>query len=232
MNSAGRSRGNPRAGLTLIEVAMAVSILAIMGALTWGSIARSFDAYETVTDIDRRYHNVRVAMNRMASELSMAFLTSDQRHRNTRIGRKWLTHFKADPKGDFHEVNFVSFSHQILRSNAKESDQCEIGYFGARDPDDPGVMNLMRRESSIIDTEWEEGGRAYPLAENVTSFKLRMWNARTQDWTDEWDTEDTEFRGRLPLFVEITMTINDENGKELKFVTKTRINLTKQLDPI
>ena len=221
-----------RRGLTLIEVAMAVGILAVMGTLTWGSVARSFDAYETVTDIDRRYHNVRVAMNRMATELSMAFLTADQRHRNERIGRKWITHFKSDPKGDFHEVHFVSFSHQILRRNAKESDQNEISYFGARDPDDPDAMNLMRRESSIIDLEWDEGGRAYPMAENITGFKLRLWNDQSQDWTDEWDTENTEFRGRLPSIVEITMTTKDENGKELKFVTKTRINLTKQLDPI
>ena len=219
-------------GLTLIEVSMAVGILALMATLTWGSIARSFDAYEAVTDIDRRYHNVRVAMNRMATELSMAFLTSDQRHRNSRTGRKWITHFKSDPKGDFHEIHFVSFSHQLLRSDAKESDQNEIAYFGDRDRDNPDVMNLMRREASIIDTEWEEGGRAYALAENITSFKLRFWNDRKQDWTDEWDTENTEFRGRLPSIVEITMTTDDENGEELKFVTKTRINLTKQLDPI
>ena len=221
-----------RRGLTLIEISMAVGILALMATLTWGSVARSFDAYETVTDIDRRYHNVRVAMNRVATELSMAYLTSDQRHRNGRTGRKWITHFKAEPRGDFHEIHFVTFAHQILRSNAKESDQSEISYFSARDPDEPDVTNLMRRESSIIDTDWDEGGRAYPLAENVTSFKLRLWNDRSQDWVDEWDTENSEFRGRLPSFVEITMTVDDENGKELKFVTKTRINLTKQLDPI
>ncbi len=219
-------------GLTLIEVAMAVAIMAIIAVLTWGSISRSFDAYETVTDVDRRYHNVRVAMNRMSTELSMAFVTADQRHRNARTGRKWVTHFKSDPKGDFHEIHFVSFSHQILRSDAKESDQNEISYFGARDPDNADVMNLMRRESSIIDTEWEEGGRAYPLAENITSFKLRLWNDRRQEWSDEWDTENSEFRGRLPSIVEITMTTNDEDGKELKFVTKTRINLNRQLDPI
>ena len=232
MNAPTRMIRKGQLGLTLIEISMAVGILAIMATLTWGSIARSFDAYETVTDIDRRYHNVRVALNRMSSELSMAFLTANSRHRNTRIGRKWVTHFKVEPKGDFHEIHFVSFSHQILRRDAKESDQNEIAYFGERDPDDPDVMNLMRRESSIIDTEFDEGGRAYPLAEGITSFKLRLWNDRSQDWTDEWDTENSEFAGRLPGFVEITMTVKDENGKELKFVTKTRINLTKQLDPI
>ena len=42
-------------GVTLIEVALAIAILALVGTVTWGSIARSFDAYETVKDIDGRY---------------------------------------------------------------------------------------------------------------------------------------------------------------------------------
>src|SRR5687767_9263303 len=68
-----------QSGFTLMEVALAVAILAVMATLTWGSIARSFDAYETVKGIDERYHNVRIAMNRMAKELSMAFVTSPRR---------------------------------------------------------------------------------------------------------------------------------------------------------
>lgn len=222
--------GRKSHGLTLMEVALAVSILAVMATLTWGSIARSFDAYETVTDIDKRYHNIRVAMNRMSKELSMAFLTSNRRHRGQE--RMWQTIFKGEPGTPFAVINFTSFSHQILRADAKESDQCEIAYFGAPDPDDPRKLNLVRREDPRIDREPEEGGRVYILAEDIKDFKLRFWNPKDEDWTDEWDTEDREFAGTLPPFVEITMIIEDENGKELKFVTKTRINLTRELGTI
>lgn len=216
-----------RTGLTLMEVALAVAILAIIATLTWGSVARSFDAYEAVTDIDARYHNVRVAMNRMSRELSMAFLTSDRRHGPERM---WKTIFKSEDGSPFQKLHFTAFAHQVLRANAKESDQSEISYFGATDPDEQGQLNLMRREDPRMDAEPDEGGRAYVLAENVKDFKLRFFDPKDDDWTDEWDTEDDqEFRGRLPSIVEITLVIEDDRGEEVKFVTKTRINLTKEL---
>lgn len=219
-------------GLSLLEIALAVTIVAIMGSLTWGSLARSFDAYETVTEVDQRYHNIRVAMDRMSRELAAAFLTSNARHKNAQRGRKWVTQFKAKPDGDFAKINFVAFAHQILLKDAKESDQCELGYFVDADPDKPGVLNLMRREAYLIDTEPEEGGRAEILAENIKKFTLRFWNARSEEWVDTWDTEKSEFTGRLPAVVEIGLVILDENGEELPFLTKTRIVLTSELGTI
>lgn len=227
LRSKSRSPRSGRRGLTLLEISLAVTILALMATLTWGSLARSFDAYETVTDIDRRYHEIRVAMNRMARELSMAFLTSNRRHRGQE--RVSMTIFKAESSSRFYELHFTTFAHDILRADAKESDQCEIAYFGRADPDRQGQMNLMRREDPRLDREADEGGREYVLAENITKFQLRFWNERKQDWTSEWDTETQEFAGRLPSVVEITMVTEDEAGEELTFVTKTRINLTEEL---
>jgi general secretion pathway protein J len=217
-------------GLTLMEVALAVSILAIIATLTWGSIARSFDAYEAVTEIDRNYHNVRVAMNRMSKELSSAFIASARRSKGPE--RRVVTHFRGEAASPFHELHFTAFAHDILRADAKEGDSCEISYFGAPDPDKPNQVNLMRREDPRIDDEWDEGGRAYVLAEDVKEFKLRFWDERREEWTDEWDTEKSDLAGRLPPIVEITMVILDENGKELKFVTKARVNLTRELGTI
>lgn len=216
-----------RRGLTLMEIALAISILAVMSALTWGGIARSFDAYETVTGIDQRYHQVRVAMNRMARELSMAYLTNQRRHRGRE--RIWRDIFRAERSSTFYEIHFRSFAHDILRADAKESDQCEIAYFGAPDPEVKGQMNLMRREDPRPDREPEEGGREYVLAENIKEFKLRFWDDRQRDWREEWDTEGADHAGRLPSVVEITMVTEDEYGEELTFVTKTRINLTQEL---
>lgn len=160
----------------------------------------------------------------------MAFLTSIRRHKGRE--RQWETIFKSEPGSPFHEIHFTAFAHQILRADAKECDQAEISYFGAPDPDNPRQMNLVRREDPRLDTEPERGGRVYILAENIKDFELRFWDERDEDWTDEWDSEDPEFLGRLPPFVEIKMVIEDENGQELSFVTKTRVTLTRELGTI
>ena len=214
------SRPNQR-GLTLIEIALAVSILAFMGIATAGTIGRSFDAYEAVTGIDDKYHNVRMAMNRMARDISMAFIAPVQKVRDE--DRQWKTIFKGGDESPFDELSFTSFSHRILLQDAKESDQCEITYFGKADEDDSSKINLMRREDWRLDDEPEKGGRVYVLAEDIKDFKLRYFDAKDDDWTDEWDTEKSEFQGRLPSIVELTITIEDESGEEVNFVTKSRI---------
>ncbi len=219
-----------RRGLTLMEIALALSVLAIMATLTWGGIARSFDAYETVTAIDGRYHEARVALNRIAREVSMAFLTNNRRHRGQE--RVVQTVFQADQSSTYYEVHFTSFAHDILRADAKESDQCEISYFSAPDPDIKGQTNLMRREDPRIDRRPDEGGRTYILAENIKKFTMRFYDERQQDWMDDWDTERSDQAGRLPSIVEITLVLEASDGEELTFVTKTRINMTAEMGTI
>ena len=213
-------------GMTLIEIALAVAILAMMATLTWSSIANSHDAYESVKEIDDKYHNVRVALNRMAKEISMAYLSDPTRN----LGKEqmWVTHFKGEPSSPA-KLDFNSFAHQILRRDAKESDQCEIGYYAEGDPEIRGQTNLMRREDPRPDAEWDKGGRAYILAEDIKEFRIRYFDAKDDDWTDEWDTEDPEFAGRLPTIVELTLVVEGVDGKDMKFSTKTRINLTRAL---
>jgi hypothetical protein len=144
----------------------------------------------------------------------------------------WRTVFKSEDGSPFQSLHFTAFGHQLLRADAKESDQAEVSYFGAPDPDEPRQTNLMRREDPRPDREPTEGGRAQVLAEGVKDFGLRFWDPRRQEWTDEWDTESPDFAGRLPSMVEITLVVTDESGGELRFVTKTRINLTQELGTI
>jgi general secretion pathway protein J len=221
-----RRRPSRASGFTLIEIALAVAVVAIMGTLTWGAIARSFDAYETVTEIDQRYHNVRVALNRMAREISMAFLT--QPTRNLGPEEMWRTLFVAK-SGTYYQLDFTSFAHEVMRQDAKEADQAEIGYAVVRDEDRREQRNLVRRLDPRLDREPDKGGVVSVLAEDVKGFKLRFFDPRNDDWTDEWDTTKPDHANRLPTLVEITLTIDDENGKPMSFVTKTRVNLTTAL---
>ncbi len=214
-------------GFTLMEIALAVGIVAVMGSITWGSLSQSFDAYETVKDIDQRYHNVRVAMNRMSREISMAFIT--QPGRDFGQEQMWKTIFIGKSGSDFSELQFTSFAHEVMREDAKESDQCEIGYTVERDEEDREKRNLVRRVDPRIDREPEKGGPVAVLAEGIKKLKFRYFDPKDDDWTDEWSTERPETLNRLPTIVEITLVVEDENGKDLSFVTKTRINMPNPL---
>jgi general secretion pathway protein J len=57
MNGAGK-----KFGFTLVEVMIALTIVAIIASLIYGSFARTFDVREQVGQSLERYHSMRVAL--------------------------------------------------------------------------------------------------------------------------------------------------------------------------
>lgn len=208
---------------------IAISMLGLVSALVYGSFSRTFEAREFVTKAQERYHGVRVAMDRMARELSMAFIY-DCRELDTPTGeRRFWTTFKVQRSGKVQEITFTSFSHMRLVRDVNESDQNELTYFGQSDPDDSSITNLVRREKTLIDGDPGRGGEELILCHDVESLRFEMWDAEDQDWVEEWDCTQTERLNQLPRLVRITLTVTDEYGEEVPFTTTTRIFTNKPL---
>ena len=64
-------------GFTLIEVMVAVSILAIVTTLTWASFKQTFNTKSAIEAQAGRYRTVRLALERMARELSMVYVSQN-----------------------------------------------------------------------------------------------------------------------------------------------------------
>ena len=64
-------------GFTLVEVMIALGLLAMMGVAIARSMAVSFETKDKVSKLNDRYHEGRQVMSRMARELRMAFLRAD-----------------------------------------------------------------------------------------------------------------------------------------------------------
>jgi len=216
-------------GFTLIEVMIAISMLAMVSTLVYGSFSRTFEAREFVTKAQERYHGVRVAMERMGREISMAFIYDCRELETTTGERTFWTTFKVQRSGKVNEMTFTSFSHLRLTRDANESDQNELTYFGQSDPDDSSKTDLIRREKTIIDGRPGEGGVELILCHDIESLRFELWDAEDQDWVEEWDCTQTERLNQLPRLVRITLTVTDEYGEEVPFSTISRIFTNKPL---
>lgn len=217
-------------GFTLAEVVVSAAILAMMGTLVAGTFGRAMDARDHAERIADRYNQIRAAMLRMSREIQMAFLSE---HRWCEEPRT-RTIFKGSGASGGMRLDFTSFSHYKLNADANESDQNEISYFIGRDPEpEPdgefNVNHLLRREQSRIDEEPDDGGIVQVLCEDVTSLSFEFYDAKEDRWEDEWDTTDSDYRGRMPMFVAIKLKAKGSDGKEEQFVTKTRVFLKKPL---
>jgi general secretion pathway protein J len=208
-----------------METLVAMGVFALIGMLTYATFSRQVEARQRADAIATRYHEVRQAMQRMATEISMAYISA---HRDC-DEKRTQTIFKSDRAGGGMRLDFTSFSHVKMRADANESDQNELSYWIDRHPDDPQIQVLMRREQNRIDDEPEEGGSERVLAEDVTELEFEFYDPKEDEWEDEWDSTNMDQRYRLPMFVSIKLKALNHVGDEETFVTKTRIFLQKEI---
>lgn len=231
--SSPRKYERSRSGFTLIEVMVAVSILAVVCALVWGSFHETFQAKAVIESNAVRYHSVRLALERMSRDVSMAYLsqnedTSQPERRTFFIGKR---------KGDIDELRFSYFGHQRLYANSNEADTAQVAYYGAHDKEDSRKLNLIRRETRRLGNIKMESaaGESDILCDNVVSLKLSYWDSRDKVWREEWATSSADGQpDRLPSKVKIVLTVADERDVEVPFSTEVRLPMNEplNLDPI
>lgn len=217
-----QTRQRARAGMTLIEIMVSMTIIAIVSTLLYSSFAQTARIKSRIETQLEREHEIRSGIERMAQEMTTSY-TSAQRNINEAL-RTMLTGFIAKEEGSHSKVHFSSFSHRRLYRNAHESDQNELSYFVAQDPEDSSKDVLARREQRRVDMDLEKGGQIQVLIGNVTGFEVSFFDPLTKEWSDSWDT--TQSMGqpnRLPMQAKILVTVPNLSGSgpDQTFGTRT-----------
>lgn len=213
-------------GFTLLEVMISLGIMALLGALVWGSFAPTWEAKEFVDKEAAQYHGIRLALSRMSREISMAFVSDN--YDATRY-RERPTHFVGKDSGQDDELRFTTLAHERLYQDAKESDQSIVEYRVDRDPDDRDKLALIRREKTVIDDDPEDGGSEAVLATGIDGLDLEYYDTEEKDWVREWDTHDVAYANQLPERVRITLHAKGDDGKERKYTTQAVVFLRTPL---
>lgn len=198
-------------GMTIIEALVAITILAIVATVVFGGFSQTMRNKRRIEEMADRSHVIRVAMERMVSELSMAYVSV---HVNVDPSLQTMnTCFIGGRSGRGHRIDFTSFSHRRLYRDAHESDQNELSYFVTEHPERRDTLVLARREQNRIDEDPQTGGTIQILVEDVLEFEAEYLDVVTGEWTDTWDTRDiTHQPNRLPAQVKLMLTVRDESA--------------------
>lgn len=210
-----------RSGFTLIEVVVALAVMVIIGTITWSTMASTLDMRDYLEEADVTSRSARVALDRLARELEVAFLTN-----NTSAVNTYRTVFVGEDGTDTDTVWFATLTHQRRYRNSRESDQTEITVWADDDPEHPGTMVLYHREAPRIDHEPDQDGAIAPIARKVTRFDLTYLDGSTGEWTDEWDSTGIEQTGKLPRAVQIVLGLqapdpDDEDETVVRHYVRT-----------
>jgi prepilin-type N-terminal cleavage/methylation domain-containing protein len=239
-------------GFTLVEILIAVVILAIISTLTSVNISKSVKFKNKVEQEMDDYAAVRDALVIITHDINTAFhwidLNAEMKkqianasptgpaaptpglqitNNSNAILPEKLTSFD----GDAESLYLTTLSHVRTVMDTKESDQAKIGYFIKTVKALHGgesVKALVRSESPILDGEEKKGGIETVLLENIKSLKFRYMGGDDKEWLETWKSSeglDTAIRGKFPDAVEITIT-TVRKGREISLSTMATIHNT------
>ena len=201
-----RSSGAGARGMTMIEVMVALAILAMIAVLIHGVIDSLSRGRKGEGMRAERAHQGREAMQRIVRDLSGAYLSL---HINPIPAlQTQRTAFVGKSSTPYDRLDFTAFAHLRTERDSHESDQAEVGYFVVADPDATDKMDLVRREQTPIDYEPLKGGVVNVVAEDVLKFDVRFLDPMTGMWVETWDSMQVMGQpNRLPLEVEIILEL-------------------------
>lgn len=197
-----RLRGDWR-GLTLIELVLTLTILALAGALVSGALATGLRAWKSGLRSGREELVARIVLERIAAQLRAAILSPAKRE-----GEKAVAFDAAED-----HLRFITIA-------AGGAAPVQV-FYGLRE--DGGEQHLVYREYPWPDKEFFGEGRPRreEKIEEVTGFSVKVVKRKdTSDKdnsdkgdvlsTEEWSPLDKE----LPASVSVEITVNAEGQPE------------------
>jgi general secretion pathway protein J len=181
-------------GFTLIEVLLAVSLVAMMATLVFGSLYVTTSAIEAARASSANEQIVRSALRVMTDELSVGVsLTSGP----------WMGINGQQDGQPADSIAFLTMGQFRGAESTKDTELVRIVYTreGER------LLRFVRRNLYGLTDESVE---QVELASKVKSFNVRFYDSKNNLWVDEWDG-----RGRsgTPKALLIELTLLQENAE-------------------
>lgn len=205
-----------QAGFTLLEVLVAVTLVAVMAVGLWAVFRISIQSWSRGTEFMDNNQRHRSILNLVRKQLASAsgVLIPPQPPTGTlppgayAVGRGLLVFDGTENSLQFLSLNSLHF---------QESPGLTLVSYEV-DQDESGNYSLVEREARYLgqmpgEGSPEFGSRAIPIFENLTSCVFEYYDpgdaVNPSQWVPEWDGQDL---GRLPLAVSMTMVSRDPGG--------------------
>ena len=181
-------------GFTLIEVLLAVSLVAMMATLVFGSLYVTTSAIEAARASSANEQIVRSTLRVMTDELSVGVSLPSG---------PWMGINGQQDGQPADSIAFLTMGQFRGAESTKDTEVVRIVYTREGDR----LLRFVRRNLyGLTDESIEQ----VELATKVKAFNVRFYDSKTNLWVDEWDG-----RGRsgTPKALLIELTLLQENAE-------------------
>lgn len=219
------SRDRPssvQAGLTLIEVTMAIAILAVMMALNYKVIMGLVRAKSVVDDQRDGLYIANSVLTRISRELQLAVKGTSIVQCDSSAPPQSTTppvfvcEQKSESGSRTDSLTFMAReAGQYIPDGGTHSGLVQITYRAAPDPDQKGAKDstllLIRDEVPISRNKDKACANAirFPITKNLVSLEFQFFDKRNNEWVQEW-TGPRAFT--LPTIVQFKVGLRTDDG--------------------
>ena len=195
-----------RAGFTLIEILISLTLLTIVLGAVYSSFFSVHSVLERFENVSLKYHEARTALDIMRREIESALPKSSGAFNNTEDKTAFVIKDRDIMGKSTSELSLTAFSFKGSGLNT-------ISYY-VEEKD--GKLTLLRKETpaGIQSKEY-----SMETIEAIDGFSVEtLYNEK---WVKTWNSANT---GKLPVIVRVSIEF-DDNGKKVKLTEYARPQL-------
>jgi prepilin-type N-terminal cleavage/methylation domain-containing protein len=194
-------------GFTLLEVLLALSILALIVSAVYASFSTTGKNIEQAEIIRDGTDLARTLVSKLSDDIANTYFNANMNSATVMTifyGKKGEVQIGKD----MHRRDSLSLTTLTnffgRRVDSKEMELWEVGYFFKEKPDGSGFI-LMRREKRELskDIPAGEGGVEFQITDLVAGLQIK-YNNGGDTWYDEWDSRT---KRDIPKMVEFGLTL-------------------------
>jgi general secretion pathway protein J len=222
-----------RAGFTLLEILLAMSIFAIVLSTLYTAYTgtfRNMDETESQADI---YRMARIALERITEDLESAYIPAgavspEAGGENLRpapfVGEDvQISERSADT------LLFFSRAHLVFDEEEVDTTIARISYDVRESEEAEGVFVLYRSDTPGFEEAPEQGTGGLILCDGLHAVNFTYYDDEGRGY-DRWDSGNGEFKDKLPVMVSIVLEFVNKRNPEapLEFVSGVELPMARE----
>jgi prepilin-type N-terminal cleavage/methylation domain-containing protein len=225
-----QSKLSRRKGFTLLEVLIAIVILATVLSTVFASYTATFRIVDETESQAEIYQMVRIALERIVEDLESALCPPGKAETSELEDRDQLFEFAGeDEEISGRSADTLRFSSRAHIEFGDEDQRCgiaEISYY--MDENEEEGFVLYRSDRLQLEDAPEEGKGGLPLCERLSSVDFTYYDAEGEEY-DSWDPSSEDgMPHRVSISLEFANPANPETP--LKFFTSVVLPASKSKD--
>jgi len=225
-------------GLTLIEVIIAIAILAVMVTLNYQMLRGIVTAKELIEDRRDAMYIANSLLTRLSRELQLAVAIPGRNIFNCPDGpvaapppqnqgaspARYLSG-ESDERGA--TIQFMAKG--AGQQTADASGQTGVVMLKYSMQQDPERRSERDAPLALVRSDTPSSGQIlrdcakeihFPVTNNLVAFSLRFYDNKTKSWTTNWDEQRG---GKLPIIIEFTVSLLSPKGNVITATSAVRV---------